>query len=157
MKGYSKDLRERIIGALNKGQSVSEVSRTFGVSRYTVIEYRKRYQERGEVYYKKQGGYVRSALVPHYPKVRQWIKKQPDMTLAELQEKLLQECAVKLSVPTIWDHLRKIGISFKKKRYEPANKNELILKRSESIGNGFNSFGILSDWFSWMKQELTPK
>jgi len=46
--------------------------------------------------------------------VRAWIKKQPDLTLAELGERLRQEKGIQLKIPALWHQLNKWGLSFKK-------------------------------------------
>ncbi len=39
---------------------------------------------------------------------------QPDLTLAEVQRKLLGETRVQLSLPQVWHLLRKLGLRLKK-------------------------------------------
>ena len=51
--------------------------------------------------------------------VRTWFAEQSDLTLAEVQQKLLGEADVSLSLPQIWKLLRKLGLRLKKSRSTP--------------------------------------
>jgi transposase len=53
--------------------------------------------------------------------VRAWFVQQPDLTLAEVQQKLLGEASVSLSLPQVWKLLRKLGLRLKKSRSTPAS------------------------------------
>jgi len=48
--------------------------------------------------------------------------QQPDLTLAEVQQKLLGEAGVSLSLPQVWKLLRKLGLRLKKSRYTPPSE-----------------------------------
>jgi len=65
--------------------------------------------------------------VPHQPgrkpklteaireRLRAWLQQQPDLTLAELQEKLLEHGQLRVSQPSLWVVLRrKMGLRLKK-------------------------------------------
>ena len=72
--------------------------------------------------------------VPHKPgrkphtgieaqqQVRTWFVQQPDLTLAEVQQKLLSEAGVSLSLPQIWKLLGKLGLRLKKSRSTPPSE-----------------------------------
>jgi transposase len=69
--------------------------------------------------------------VPHRPgrklragedaqqQVRAWFRSQPDLTLAEVQARLLGEAGVRLSIPQVWYLLRRLGLRLKKSRSTP--------------------------------------
>jgi len=69
--------------------------------------------------------------VPHKPgrkphagieakkQVKAWFVQQPDLTLAEVQQKLLDQAGVSLSLPQIWKLLGKLGLRLKKSRSTP--------------------------------------
>jgi len=114
MRAYSRDLREKVIEAVKNGTGVIEVARLFGLSRSTVWNYTKRQREKGEVYYKQQGGYRKSKLEGHKKRVIGWINEKPGITLHQILEKLGEECQVKIGVGTLHYHLIKMGYSFKK-------------------------------------------
>ncbi|MDR3792993.1 MAG: winged helix-turn-helix domain-containing protein [Terracidiphilus sp.] len=51
--------------------------------------------------------------------VRVWFVQQPDLTLAEVQQKLLSKAGVSLSLPQVWKLLGKLGLRLKKSRSTP--------------------------------------
>jgi transposase len=59
------------------------------------------------------GGYRRSRLADKEALLRDWIKAQPDLTLAEMCERLAEQ-GVAIKVPALWHQLNKWGLSLKK-------------------------------------------
>ena len=72
--------------------------------------------------------------VPHEPgrkpragaevqqQVRAWFVQQPDLTLAEVRQRLGSEAGVSLSVPQVWHLLRKLGLRLKKSHSTPPSE-----------------------------------
>ena len=60
-----------------------------------------------------------------------WIEARPDLTLAEIQDKLRSQAAVRLSIPQVWHLLRKMGLRLKKSRSTPANATAKPIAGSE--------------------------
>jgi hypothetical protein len=63
---------------------------------------------------KARGGYRRSRLEGHDALLHQWIEAQPDLTLEELQERLLQQLDICIGTTALWHRLKKLGLSYKK-------------------------------------------
>ena len=61
-KPYSRDLRERMVRAVQAGRSRHEVARIFEVSASCVIKLMRRYETTGDCAPGKFGGHKRSAL-----------------------------------------------------------------------------------------------
>lgn len=114
MKSYSSDLRAKIIKRREGGSSAAQVASDFQIHKRTVERYWRRYQEKGVAYCKQRGGYRRSILEEHRPKVVALLEAQPDMTLLQLQHKLSKDCGVRLGISSLWRQLNKMGYSFKK-------------------------------------------
>lgn len=114
VKAYSEDLRKRIIGAKEKGQSSAVVARRFSVNVRSVERYWKRYQETAQIAPKRHGGYRHSKLAAHDRQLSAWIEQQPDLTLAELQQRCDQRLKVAVSLHALWYRLDRIGLSRKK-------------------------------------------
>lgn len=80
MKAYSQDLRQRVLRAIDAGQSQAEVARTFTVSVATIKRYLKQRRETGQVEPKaipgrpaKKGAVLRAHLLTQleaYPDAR---------------------------------------------------------------------------------------
>ena len=63
--------------------------------------------------------------------MREQIRKQPDLTLMELQEQLQAVKGVSLSIGRLWLALRQIGLRLKKSHSTPRNKKR---RRRSSAG-----------------------
>ena len=87
-KPYSRDLRERMVRAVQAGRSRHEVARMFEVSASCVIKLMHRYEATGDYAPGKFGGHKRSALIGFEDKVRGLVAEQPDVTVTELWRKL---------------------------------------------------------------------
>jgi transposase len=114
VKAYSEDLRKRVIVAKEKGQSSAVVARRFSLNVRSVERYWKRYEETAQIAPKRHGGYRRSKLAGHDRELIQWIERQPDLTLVELQQRCQERLEVSISVHALWYRLGRIGLSFKK-------------------------------------------
>jgi len=79
---------ERVLRACERGDSPSQIARRFEVSRVWVYQVWQRLKETGQRGSLRIGGYRRSRLADHDHHLRAWIKKEPDLTLAELCERL---------------------------------------------------------------------
>ena len=114
MQSYSLDLRERLVAGRQRGQSAEELARAFGVSKRSVERYWKRQQQEGTAQAKPRGGYRRSCLEGQDEQLREWILKQPDLTLEQLQERLLEQLDIRIGITALWHRLEKLGLSYKK-------------------------------------------
>lgn len=114
MKSYSMDLRERLVAGRQRGQSAEELARVFGVSKRSVERFWARHQQKGNCEPKARGGYRRSKLEDHDELLRQWIEQQPDLSLEELRERLLQQPGIPIGMTALWHRLNKLGLSYKK-------------------------------------------
>jgi len=72
---------------------------------------------------RKQGQPSRSRLDRHETFILALIDKTPDITLAEIAERLAMEHGVRAVPSTVWMFLDKRGITFKKRRRMPASSN----------------------------------
>lgn len=113
MRAYSQDLRDRILGALARGEGPTAIARRYEVSRLWVYQVRKRWQQDGRRDSLPMGGHRRSRIAHKQAQIRQWIEATPDMTLMEMSERLAQE-GIQIKVPALWQQLNKWGLSFKK-------------------------------------------
>src|ERR1700682_3038990 len=90
-KPYSEDLRRRVVGAIEGGTTIPEAAEQCGVSISSVVRFLKLHRETGSVGSAKFGGYKDFALAAHEDLVRQLVAEQPDITLAELEERLAKK------------------------------------------------------------------
>jgi transposase len=113
MQPYSQDLRDRVLRALERGDGPTEIARRFEVSRIWVYQVRGRAKETGERGSRAIGGYRRSRLADKEQQLRAWIAEQPELTLAELQQRLEQQ-GVTIKIGALWHQLNKWNLTFKK-------------------------------------------
>ncbi len=110
-RAYSQDLRDRVIDA---GMSARQAADRFGIGVATAIVWVRRARE-GERSARKQGQPKRSKLDPHRAFLLGVIEAEPDITIAEMQERLRSDAGVTASVGTIWTFLDRAGLTFKKR------------------------------------------
>jgi transposase len=101
MKPYSIDLRERVVSAIEKGDSsFRKVAQRFAVSKNCVERWVIQKRTEGHVVPRKQGGSV-SAAMEHKAQLLALVEKQPDATLAEYCELLFDETELWVSQSTM--------------------------------------------------------
>jgi transposase len=110
-RAYSQDLRDRVIDA---GTSARAAAERFGIGIATAIVWVRRARQ-GERSARKQGQPKRSKLDTHRAFLPGLIEAQPDVTIAEMRERLRSEVGVSASVGTIWTFLDRAGLTFKKR------------------------------------------
>ena len=113
MQAYSQDLRERVLRALTRGDRPTEIARRFEVSRVWVYQVRERERETGVRSSFQIGGHRRSRLAESEQALREWIAAQPDLSLAELRQRLAQQ-GVSIKIGALWHQLNKWNLTFKK-------------------------------------------
>lgn len=114
MRPLTQDLRRRIVSEREKGQGVGEICRRYRVSRRSVERYWKQHQLSGNCQPKQIGGYRVSRLQKHNSTLQRWIEDQPNLSLAELQQRCLKQLNVRIGLNGLWHHLKRIGLSNKK-------------------------------------------
>jgi transposase len=117
MKAYSLDLRQRVVAAYEQGKgSLAEVAEQFSVGQTFVKKMLRQKRETGSVAPLADGGGRQPSLSgKEHRLLRQKVKEQPDVSLAELQEHLSAEAQVTVSLQTIHRSLRGSGL-WRKKR-----------------------------------------
>lgn len=113
MYAYSQDLRDRVLGALERGERPSDIARRFEVSRVWVYQVQGRFREEGERSSHPIGGHRRSRIAHLEGQLRAWIKAEPDLTLAQLCARLAEK-NIQIKPPALWHQLDKWKLSFKK-------------------------------------------
>jgi transposase len=113
-RAYSLDLRERVVAAVEAGQSCRAVAKTFMVSVASVVKWSQRQRRSGSPAAQPVGGRRAYAVA----KEREWllarVKEKPDLTLRALLFELKDRGMV-VSYYALWHFLQHEGITFKKK------------------------------------------
>src|SRR5262245_26925956 len=118
MMTIGMDLRKRVFDARESGETTAEVAEQFEVSPAFVRRLMQRYRETGSLAPRSTPRGPRPQLAIHSDELRALNAQQPDLTPNEIRERL----GLKVAAITVWRMLRRLGLSFKKSRFEPANK-----------------------------------
>ena len=112
----SDDLRKRAVGAVVEGaMSRNAAARRFGVSIASAVRWVARFKAKGEISPSPTGGDRRSGRIEaHRDYLLGLIRRRPDMTLLEIQERLIQNCGERFSVSVLWRFFDRHGVTFKK-------------------------------------------
>jgi len=107
---YSKDLRERVLAAYDRGMETKEIADAFRVSPAWARRLKQRRRESGEILPRAMGG-KRHCKIDR-ARLAELVAQRPDATLKELGQMLGITCAES----AICTALKKLGLSFKKRR-----------------------------------------
>lgn len=117
----SKDLRRRIVAAVEGGTSRRAAAARFSVSESCAIKLIQRWQKTGSVEPAQMGGHRKALLHGHEAKVRDLVTSQPDLTLAELGARLAQ-AGIAVSRTSLHRFLTTLGLTRKKRPSTPASR-----------------------------------
>ena len=113
--GLSNDLRERVVEAVVLGGlSRNQAAAHFKVSIASAVRWVKRFQTTGEISPAPCGGDRRSGRIEaHRDYLLGLIRRSPDMTLLEIQERLIANCGERFAVSVLWRFFDGHEITFK--------------------------------------------
>ena len=147
MNAYSKDLRLRVLEAVDRGVPRKEVADLFGVSLSTIKRYVKRRKEGEDLEPRPSTGRKRRILASDEEKRALWeqLEQNDEVTLKHHCELWEQRRAVRVSIATMSRAIReKLGWTLKKRRWVPPSET----KRREVLGEGALAGSIRRGWFS---------
>ena len=110
---YSKDLRTRVLAAVDGSMSKWEVHQTFGVSRSTVDDWLKLRTETGGVKAKTECYRGRAPMLPDSAELRTFLEAHQGSTLAQLAHAWQEQSGREVSVKTFHKTLQRIGYTRK--------------------------------------------
>ena len=114
-RSSSSDLRVRIVGDIEGGQSCRAAARRFGVAPSTAVRLAQRKARTGSLAPARQGRPAGSGRLAAYVEALiGWVEAEGDITMPELAARLLAEKAVTAHPASLSRLLRVHGFSFKK-------------------------------------------
>ncbi len=116
MKAYSTDLRQRILAAVQAGDSKSAVARRFCVERSTVRRYLHQWEQTGSLVPQPIPGASPTIAPEHYPALLTQLRALPDATLEAHCDCWEREHGVRVSISTMSRAQRRAGWTRKKRR-----------------------------------------
>ena len=119
MRGYSLDIRERVVKAVKEEkQSKTYVAKRFGISRWTVNRYLKR-DEADNLAATKPAGRPQKLDQKALDKLKEQVTQHPDWTLEEHALNLVSKKLGEVKKSSIGNYLKRLGISLKKDVLSP--------------------------------------
>jgi len=121
----SDDLRKRVVDAVVEGgMSRNAAAKRFGVSIASAVRWVCRFNATGEISPAPTGGDQRSHRIEaHGDYLLGLIRRQPDITLLEIQGRLNAHCGEHFSSSVIWRFFDRHEITFKKRPRTPRSSN----------------------------------
>jgi len=113
VRPYSMDLRERLVAAVEAGESRRSAARRYGVSASVAVKWVQRLERTGSVAPDQVGGYRRPALDGERAWMLARIAEKPDLTLRALAAELAER-GVKAGQYAVWSFFKREGLTFKK-------------------------------------------
>jgi transposase len=131
MNAYSKDLRLRVLAAVDRGMPRKEVVRTFGVSIATKESYIRRRREGMDLAPRPSTGRTPTILANLQQKRALWkqLEENDTATLERHCEIWQERQGARVSISTMSRAIRKLGWSRKKDRWVPpseTNRREVL-------------------------------
>ena len=122
-KALSLDLRERVVAAVAGGMSRRRAATRFGVSAASAVRWKALEARQGDARSKPAGGdRLSHRIEAHADFILGELDKRRDITLAEMRA-LLAERGLAVALSTVGRFFARHGITRKKRRPMPANKN----------------------------------
>ena len=133
-QAYSQDLRDRVLAA--DDESAREVAERLGVSASYVIKARQRRDRDGRLTAGRQSGGSRRKLAEHQAAIEGHVREHPDATLEERRVWLRQAHGVSVSIGTMWNTLRQLEITRKKRPLRRVNGRASTSPKPDACGTG---------------------
>ena len=113
-KGYSSDLRARVVGLVEAGESRREAARLLDIGASTAIRWIERWTTTGCVAATPGTGHCRSPLETHKQWLLDLVAAEPDLTLDEIRVRLAREKKLKAGRSSVGRFYERHEITFKK-------------------------------------------
>ncbi len=136
-QAYAQDLRERVLAAVGSARSVAA---RYEVSVSYVVKARQRQRDHGETSARPQRSHTPRLLTDLHDTILARVETQADATLAELREWLRREHRVSVSMGLMWNTLRRLDLTLKKRPSAPPSRR--VPTSPKLAANGLSSSPI---------------
>lgn len=121
MRAFSLDLRQRVVDALQSGQTRPHVSERFGVSLATIDRLARQWRQTQDLSPRPIPGRSRAITETEREILQALVSTQKDPTLASLSQAFLEQTGKTVSLSALQRNLVWLGYSYKKSRVLPPN------------------------------------
>ena len=146
-RAYEDDLRRKIFEAHAKGHgSFRKLASVFGVSLGYVEKIFRQRQASGQPERVRYRPGPKRRLTPEVSaRIATLVEEHPDLTIAELRERLALDCGVKMSWSMVRRWLGQLGLRLKKSRSTPSSgtrkQTASVARSSSSVSGQFRRRG----------------
>ena len=121
----SDDLRMRVVEAVVvDGLSRNAAAKLFKVSIASAVRWVKQFETTGDISSKPSGGDRRSGRIEaNHDYLMGLIRRRPDITMLEIQERLINNCGERFSVSVLWRFFDRHGVTYKKRARMPPSSS----------------------------------
>jgi len=133
-KAYDRDLRVRVVGAIEAGATGEAAAERYGIGKSTAGAWARLKRRTGDVIPGRQGQPGDSKLDPYADFILALVAAEVDITLAEIAARLEAEHGLRAAPATVWYFLDRRGITFKKRLRMPASRTGRTLPRPAKPG-----------------------
>ncbi len=139
MRTISLDLRERILASYDNDEGTREqVADRFRVSLGLVKKLLQQRRRTGDIAPRHRFSGSKPRILPsHQAQMRALLERKPDLTLPELRAAI----ALKCTLPAIHYALKKLGLTYKKRHFVPANRTGQTSGGRGGAGGGSKAVG----------------
>jgi transposase len=130
MRPISVEDREKIVKHKTNGESEKNIAKWLMIGSSTVYQILALHKKTGSIQPKPYTGNNRKITATQETKIREAIKKTPDITLNEL----ITTLDLKITESGLSKHLKKTGLTYKKRHYIQTTNNETTLSKPEILG-----------------------
>jgi len=135
-KPLSLDLRQRVVDAINSGQSCRAAAARFGIAPSAAVKWHRLWRETGSVAPRPMGGDKCSERIEALgPAIFAMVGEAVHITLAEIAERLEREHGERFAPSTVHRFFRRHGWTFKKSRPMPPSKSVPTLPQPGKPGS----------------------
>ena len=94
--------------------SITTVSKVFGVSRYTINEWINTLKngEVSDLEIKQGRGRVAIVSESHYPTIKSWLARNPQLTTDDVQEMIVKNLEIDIGRTATYNLIKKLGLSY---------------------------------------------
>jgi transposase len=131
MKPIPTEMRKRILDDCDNGMTEHQAAAKWKVGRSTIAKIKKQRRDTGCIEPLKGTPGPKAKLREHRGLLQQIVAQTPDATLEEIREQL----PVAVSIQTVHVELKKLKLVYKKKRFTPPNKSDLMSPKNVKNGS----------------------
>ena len=124
-KAFSKDLRERVVQAYNKGSDTIQVTADlFGISKSSVEKYLRISRKNGDLTPIKPSGRPPILNKSNLNRLKMIVLSSPDKRLIDYSRTFEKKTGIHLPISTLWDACKSLNIRRKKRVFTQKSKSQ---------------------------------